>query len=449
MSPPPFTVVIGAGPSGLVACKTLGESGIPYQCFEAGSRVGGQWVLGNSSGTSSAYRSLRANTHTGMCRFQDFGWPEGSPAFPGHEEMAAWFGSYADHFGLRPHIRFDARVVRAERREGQGGWRLALASGERVDCDALVVAVGNLWSPRWPELSGALDGPVIHARDYMDPKDPVDCTGKRVCVVGLGNTACELAVELSQPGAAREVLLSCRSGQRFLPRLVAPVPHPSDPLTGPLRWLPGPARRALFRAVFPRMIDKLNASLPRPEDVGLPPPPKDPFEKRFVVNDHVLDRLRDGQIRAKPGLRRLCGSKVEFADGSREEVDVLVAATGYRLSLPFFAEGLLGGDGEDLDLYRGVMHPRFHDLFVIGVTKAICSIWPRSEQQMRFVAPLLRGDYRLPSQRAIDRATWPVLGVPYGNCQFYTHDLRRELARGRRRAAWRSRARTAPGNGRP
>ena len=431
----PFTVVIGAGPSGLVACKTLAEWGIPYLCFEAGNRVGGQWVLGSSSGMSSAYRSLRANTHTGMCRYADFGFPDGAAPFPTHEQMAAWFDSYADHFGLREHIRLGARVERVERREAEaGGWRLRLASGEQTDCDALVVAVGNLWDPRSPELTGEFEGELIHAKQYMDPRDPVDCLGKRVCVVGLGNTACELAVELCQPGVASEVLLSCRSGQTFLPKLNAPVPHPSEPLTGLLRRLPGPARQLMFRALFPRILGKLTAARPRPEDVGLPAPPKDLFEKRVVVNDHILERLRDGAIRAKPGIRKLSGTKIEFADGSREEVDVLITATGYRFSLPFFQNGLTGYENNDLRLYRGLMHPHFHDLFVIGVMKAVCSIWPRSEQQMRFIAPLLAGDYALPSQRKIERDSYPVLGVPYGNCQFHSHELQQELARGRRRS---------------
>ena len=110
---------------------------------------------------------------------------------------------------------------------------------------------------------------------------------------------------------------------------------------------------------------------------------------------------------------------------------MLVAATGCRLSLAFLPDDLLCAGGEDVALYRGVMHPRAHDLFVIGMMKAICSIWPRSEQQMRFVAALLAGEYALPPQRAIVRAAEPVLAAPYGNCQFYTHDLRRELARGR------------------
>lgn len=122
-----------------------------------------------------------------------------------------------------------------------------------------------------------------------------------------------------------------------------------------------------------------------------------------------------------------------FADGSREEVDVLLAATGYRFTLPFLSPEILSADPEELPLFRGVMHPRHHDLFVIGVMKAICSIWPRSEQQMAFVAALLAGEYRLPSQRRIERESYPVLQTPFGNCQFYAHDLRREIARGRRR----------------
>jgi hypothetical protein len=173
--------------------------------------------------------------------------------------------------------------------------------------------------------------------------------------------------------------------------------------------------------------------LRQPEDVGLPPPAS-PFEKRPVVNDEILDCLHEGRIRPKPLVRRLRGDKVEFSDGSVEEVDVVIAATGYDLSLPFFREGLLGPRGDDVELFRGVMHPRFHDLFVIGVMRAICSIWPRAEQQMRWVAPLLAGEYTLPSAREISRETYPVLGVPFSNCQFHTHDLQNDLARGQRRA---------------
>ena len=425
--------VVGAGPSGLVACKTLAAHGLDCTVYEAGDRVGGQWVLGNSSGTSVAYRSLTVNTHKGMCRYSDFPLPDDYPAFPSHVQMADYFEGYAKHFDLHSRIRFRSRVGSAEPRS-QGGYVLELEGGKRAEHDALVVASGNLWDPQWPVLEGDFHGSLIHARDYMDPRDPVDCRGKRVLVLGLGNTACELAVELSEPGAAARVLLSARSGQNIVPRMVAPVPHPSEPLSGPLAWLPSGLRDAAFRRLFPRVMKSILAAHPTPESLGLPPPPSDCFEKRFVMNDHLFERLAAGDIAARPGLRRLLGDGVEFEDGSREAVDVIVAATGYRFTLPFLADEILGRAPQDLQLFRGVMHPRRHDLFVIGVMKAICSIWPRSEQQMEFVAPLLAGEYALPPQNVIDRESYPILGVPFGNCQFYTADLRRESKRGQLRA---------------
>jgi cation diffusion facilitator CzcD-associated flavoprotein CzcO len=268
----------------------------------------------------------------------------------------------------------------------------------------------------------------------MDPADPVDCRGKKVLVIGLGNTACELAVELSAPGAASRVLLSARSGQNFVPKIEAPVPHPSDALRGPLAWLPRGLRNAAFEVLFPRVVGRMLSAFPAPESLGLPAAPRNLFEKRFVMNDHLFERLEAGAIVARPGVRKLLGEWVEFEDGSREEVDVIVAATGYRFTLPFLSQQTLGCAPPDLELFRGVMHPRRHDLFIIGVMKAICSIWPRSEQQMAFVAPLLAGQYALPSQSAIERESYAILGVPFGNCQFYTADLRGELKRGRRRA---------------
>jgi len=425
--------VVGAGPSGLVACKSLAEHGVPYVAYEAGERVGGQWLLGNSSGTSAAYRSLTVNTHKGMCCYADFPLPDAYPDFPDHAQMAAWFESYAEHFALWPQIRLGTRVTQALPRDG-GGWELELDGRERVAHRALVVATGNLWDPRWPELPGGFAGEQLHAKDYMDPADPVDCRGKRVTVIGLGNTACEIAVELSRD-VASQVYLAARSGQNIVPRMVSAVPHPSEPLTGLLSWLPRPLRNAVFRRVFPRVLAKMLAPLPTPQSLGLPPPPSEPFQKRMVMNDHLFDQLRGGKITPKPGVRALDDNKIVFEDGSREESDVLIAATGYRFRLPFLSEEVLGSRAEDLVLYRGVVHPRHHDLFVIGVMKAVCSIWPRSEQQMAFVAPLLAGRYSLPRQREIERESYPILGVPFSNCQFYTHDLRKELARGMRRAS--------------
>ena len=222
------TAIIGAGPSGLAALKNLKQKGIRCTTYEAGSAVGGQWVLENSSGMSSAYRSLRTNTHTGMCRYADFEFPADYPSFPDHTQMAWWFDSYAKHFELFPSIRLNTRVESVQPR-AQGGYKLQLQGGETVEHDSLIVATGNLWDPNMPDWPGQFSGQIFHAAHYLDPVSPVDCRDKRVLVVGLGNTACELAVELSGPGGASKVLLSARSGQYIIPKRVAQTAAPLRP----------------------------------------------------------------------------------------------------------------------------------------------------------------------------------------------------------------------------
>jgi cation diffusion facilitator CzcD-associated flavoprotein CzcO len=406
----------------------LREHALEVETFEAGDRVGGQWVLGNVSGTSAAYRSLHTNTHKGMCRFSDYPLPEAWPDFPSHEQMAEWFEAYARHFGLLDRIHFRSRVIRAEPAE-EGGWRVETEAGNGGNFDALVIATGSLWDPVWPDIPGSFDGAMIHAKDYLDPAEPVDCRDRDVVVIGLGNTACELAVELAGEGGARRVLIACRSGQNILPRRVrgrlAAVPHPADPVTGLMRMLSPNLQERLFRTVFPRMISRMTRDLPTPESVGLPARP-DPFEKRVVINDEILERIEAGEIGVRPALVGFDGPEVLFEDGSRDEVDVVIAATGYRFTTPFLPPGLLKQVGDELELYRGVMHPQHHSLFIVGVMQALCSIWPRAEQQARWIAGRLTDRIPLPPQTQIQREAYPVLRVPFDNCQLHTARLERD-----------------------
>jgi cation diffusion facilitator CzcD-associated flavoprotein CzcO len=429
MSGIPRVAVLGAGPCGLAATKVLREHALSVETFEAGDHVGGQWVLGNTSGTSAAYRSLRTNTHKGMSRFSDFTLPEAWPDFPHHSQMAQWFEDYARHFGFLDDIHFRSRVIRAEP-EVEGGWRVDTEAGNGGRFDALVIATGNLWDPVWPDLPGSFDGSMLHAKDYLDPADPVDCRERDVVVIGLGNTACEVAVELAGQGGARRVLLACRSGQNIIPRRVrgrlAAVPHPADPVTGLLRLLTPNLRERIFRAVFPRMVARMTRDLPTPESVGLPARP-DPFDKRVVVNDEILERIAAGEIGVRSAVKSFDGSEVIFEDGSRDAVDVVIAATGYRFSTPFLPPGLLKQAGADLELYRGVMHPEHHSLFVVGAMNALCSIWPRAEQQARWIAARLTGRVALPPQARIRREAYPVLRVPFDNCQLHAARLEQDV----------------------
>jgi len=423
--------IVGAGPSGLVTCKTLRERGLAAVCFEAGDRVGGQWVIDNTSGTSAAYRSLRTNTNRVMSRFSDFAFPDDYPDFPGHAEMAAWFESYARHFGVLEHVRFRSRVTGAVPL-ADGGFSVETEAGDREEFDALVAASGNLWDPVTPDFAGSFAGPLFHSKSYRDATRPVDCRGRTVLVVGLGNTACEIAVELASAGGASRVLLAARSGQLIMPRTPSPAqpPHPAEPAPLLFRLLPRVARDALFRGVFRLIVKRMLRTLPRPQDVGLPAPPRDPLEKRAVANDHVLGMLQTGAIAAMPGVRAFDGKVVEFTDGSREAADVVICATGYRFSLPFLSREVLGvEDARDLRLYQGTMHPRYPRLFVVGVMRALCSIWPRSEQQARWIAAVLREEFVLPDERRRQSDAYFIQQGPVTNCQFHTIELEREMSR--------------------
>src|SRR2546421_6384374 len=214
MSTLPYACVIGAGSSGIAAAKALHERGIPFDCFEKSDRVGGNWVFGNRNGMSSAYRSLHINTSRERMEYSDFPMPKSYPDFPHHTEIAEYFENYVDHFGLRDRIVFETGVEHAARGR-DGVWTITLDSGEQRLYDALLVANGHHWDPRWPEppFPGRFDGEQLHAHYYVDNADFAD---KNVLVVGIGNSAMDIAVESSF--VAHRTLLSSRRGAWVLPK---------------------------------------------------------------------------------------------------------------------------------------------------------------------------------------------------------------------------------------
>lgn len=157
MNPIPKTAIIGAGPSGLAACKVLRDHDIPVTCYEAGDRVGGQWVLDNTSGTSACYRSVVSNTHRGIIHFSDFGPDSSEPDFLDHTQLAAYFASYAKHFSLLESIEFETRVTRV-RRTANDRWTIETNRGTGGTFDAVVVAPGRFGKPVLPKIRGEFPG---------------------------------------------------------------------------------------------------------------------------------------------------------------------------------------------------------------------------------------------------------------------------------------------------
>ena len=224
------------------------ERGIPFDCFEKSDRVGGNWVFGNKNGMSSAYRSLHINTSRERMEFTDFPMPTSYPDFPHHSQIAAYFDAYVDHFGFRDRIRFETGVEHAER-EADGSWTVALDDGRDAP---LRRAARRQRPPLGPALArAAVPGQLRRARrrTRTTTVDNEPFEGKRVLVVGMGNSAMDIAVESSL--VADATFLSARRGAHIIPKYLfgRPLDQIGVTLTGALPWA---FRKAIFDALLPR-----------------------------------------------------------------------------------------------------------------------------------------------------------------------------------------------------
>ena len=391
----PRVCVIGAGLSGLTACKALGDRGIPYTCFESGDDVGGNWYFANTSGRAAAYKSLHINTSKKSASFKDLPMSGSYPDYPHHSQIHEYLREYADTFGLRASIRFNTTVARCERLQ-RGGWEVALHDGGVERFDALLVANGHHWDPSFPDpgFPGSFAGEVIHSHHYVDPTDPVDFRGKRVVVVGMGNSGADIVTELSRRGVARSVMLSTRGGGWVLPKYV--FGRPTDQLAATIPWLSLRLQRRIAQIV-PRIASG------KMTDYGLPQPDHKFLESQPTASSELLLRLGSGDATVKPNIAELMGDHVRFVDGTVEPVDAIVYATGYKVSFPFFDRDFIAAPRNVLPLYKRMFKPGIDDLAFIGLAQAIPTIFPFAECQSKFAASWLAGEWALPPESAMRR----------------------------------------------
>jgi hypothetical protein len=385
----PSTCIIGAGISGLTTAKMLADYRLDHDCFELSDRIGGNWAFGNPNGMSSAYRSLHIDTSKRLLSFADFPIPDSYPDFPSHVQIKAYLDAYADAFGLRERIHFENGVEHAERRAG-GGWSIHTQDGRTRTYDVLVVANGHHWDPRYPDFPGEFDGETIHSHHYIDPTDPLELTGRRILVVGLGNSAADITSELSQSSLGNEVFLSTRSGAWVLPKYA--FGRPIDQIAKPNPSLPAGVQRRLAR-LLPLVLSG------HPERFGLPRPDHEFGQAHPTVSSELLLRLGSGDAVAKPDVERLEGTRVRFEDGSTEQIDVIIYATGYNITFPFFDPDVLSAPDNRLTLYKRIFRPDIDDLLLVGFAQAVPTLFPFVEVQSRLVAAYLAGTYRPPDEQ--------------------------------------------------
>jgi dimethylaniline monooxygenase (N-oxide forming) len=386
--------VIGAGSSGIAVCQVLHARGISFDCFEQGSEVGGNWRYKNDNGMSSAYESLHINTSRRMMAYATFPMPEDYPDYPSHRQIADYFDAFVDRFGFRDRIRFRTEVTRVEPEAG-GGWRVSWRGAERGEegagvYEAVLVANGHHWDPRWPEPpyegQEAFDGEQIHAHDY---KTPDVLGGKRVLVLGIGNSATDIAVESSRNAAA--TFLAMRRGAWIIPKYMNG--RPTDELATPLvTRFPF----ALFRGIYRRNL-KLAAG--HPTDFGLPEPDHKLGEAHPTISSDLLPRIGHGEITVKPNIDRFAGGRtVRFTDGSEEEIDLVIWCTGYKISFPFLDPGLISAPDNEIALYLRVVSPEHPGLYFIGLLQPLGAIMPLAEAQSEWIADVIEGKVSLPAR---------------------------------------------------
>jgi cation diffusion facilitator CzcD-associated flavoprotein CzcO len=335
--------VIGAGPCGLTALKNLLRAGRRnVVCYEEHSSIGGNWAFTDDPQRASVYASAHSISSRRRSSFDDFPMPKTYAEFPSHRQLLAYFADYARAFQLEPHVRLGSRVEQCTL-GGDGRWTVRVsANGEtRTELfDSLLVCSGHHREAFVPTYPGTFSGRIVHSSAYKRP-DPF--RGQRVLVVGAGNSAADIAVDVASL------------------RLVVG------------RW----------------------------EDYGLPAPTHAPLEEHPMVNSSVLEALRHGRLVARRGIERYDGHTVHFADGTQEEFDAIIMATGFRASFPFLSKLVAGWDmATTPPLYLKMMHPTIPSLFFIGLFQPIGCIWQLADYQARIAALQLSGRLQRPADLA-------------------------------------------------
>lgn len=379
----PDVAVIGAGPSGLATMRNLKEAGIDFVGYESHAGIGGIWDRANPK--SSVYRNTHTITSKGITAFSDFPMPDDFPVYPGHPQVLKYLNSYADNFGLRAHIRFNDAVEKITR-STDGGWVVSSASGTQAWFRDVIIANGHNWYPRKPDFPGIFAGRVLHASEYTDASEFAD---KRVLVIGAGNSGCDIAVECCQ--ISPRVVLSMRRGYNFYPKFIAG--YPADQVGMKVRSMGLPSKWA---SKIMGWLLRLSAG--DQQRMGLPKPDHRPLQTPAIVNTLVPYYAAHGRIAIAPGVESFEGSTVRFSDGSAQEFDVVVLATGYEIHIPFVSNGDLDWQGNKPDFYLYAFSKKFDDLFIAGMTDSTGGHFPTVELQSRVISQYITAKRTYPAK---------------------------------------------------
>lgn len=421
--------IIGAGSSGMTVAKALKEKGLAVEIFEKGSDIGGMWRYQNDTGQGSCYASLHIDTSRPNLGYSDFPLDPDLPDFPSHAQFLSHLERYADRFGLRDLVRFGTEVASVTPKGKR--YEVTLSSGEVRTYAQVIVANGHLSDPRTPEFAGRFDGDQIHSHHYRTA-DPF--AGKRVMVVGLGNSAVDIAVDIAR--RAEHVLVSTRRSAWVMPKYLMgrPIDQVSAGIARRFRLSTKRARQVMSWLVRLAVGDQRRFGLPRPEHPM--------WREHATLSQELLPYVGHGYISVKPNVQELRGDRVAFVDGTEEQVDAIIYATGYKTTFPFLPAEVFDPEEEAGRLYRRMISLRHPGLIFAGLVQPVGPTIPLVEIQGQWIAGVLAGEIALPdvaglsaevdAHQTVQRATYLdskryVLEVDY---RTYAGQMRRDMQTG-------------------
>jgi dimethylaniline monooxygenase (N-oxide forming) len=379
--------VIGAGAGGTCAAKHMIEAGFDVTVFEAGSNVGGLWVYENDNGRAQAYRHLSIISSRRFTRFHDWDFDDATPRFPTHWDMARYLDTYAEHFGVKERTRFNTPVTSVTpafdpKKNEPPRWRVEVADGSVDEFDAVLVATGHLNEPNHVERFQEFTGEYLHSSAYRIP-DPF--ARKRVCVVGVGNSGVDIASGVCS-NSERTVIV-VRSGAVIQPKVVFGIPWSDIAISLRRRWIPFRVRVKIMNwLIYMAHGDITKLGIARPKGRTHP-----------TLSESLIMDIEYNRVIVKPDIESIDGQKITFVDGTSEEFDVLVGATGYKVHLPFLKDDILPVKGNHVDLYKRIFVPDWPGLCFVGMLNPLATLNRIFEEQSKLLVGYLNGTVTMPS----------------------------------------------------